>query len=121
MKHNIGDDRDHRSRHGQPSRASTAVFVTAEELERRREIMEELDRMYRRRGPVEMTTWDLMNTGYYDIDFGAVQFTSEEHERRRVLADEADRIRSTFGPLEFSTTDLIWEFRDQHQVEASEI
>jgi hypothetical protein len=118
MKHNIGDDRDHRSRHGQPSRASTAVFVTAEELERRREVMEELDRMYRRRGPVEMTTWDLMNTGYYDIDFGAVQFTSEEHERRRALADEADRIRAAIGPIGFSAVDLIREFRDGRDVDA---
>jgi hypothetical protein len=116
MKHNIGDDRSGRSKHGQPSRASTAVFVTAEELERRREFMEELDRIYRRRGPVEMTTWDLMNTGYYDIDFGEVQFTPEEHERRRALADEADRIRAAFGPVEFSTVELIREFRDGRDV-----
>jgi hypothetical protein len=116
MKHNIGDDRERHSIRGQSRSASTAVFVTAEELERRREFMEELDRIYRRRGPVEMTTWDLMNTGYYDIDFGEVQFTPEEHERRRALADEADRIRAAFGPVELSTVDLIREFRDDRDV-----
>ncbi len=102
MKHNIGDDHERRSSRGHANPASTAVFVTAEELERRREFMEELDRICRRRGPVEMTTWDLMNIGYYDIDFGEVQFTPEEHERRRALADEADRIRTVVGPLGFS-------------------
>lgn len=117
MKHNIGDDPKRRYNRGDTtSHASTTVFVTAEELERRQEFMAELDRIHRRRGPVEMTTDDLLNTGYYDIDFGEVEFTPEEHERRRLLADEADRIRAAFGPVEFSTTDLIREFRDGRDV-----
>ena len=117
MKHNVGDDSERRSKREQGSHSSPAVFVTAEELERRQAFMAELDRIHRRRGPVEMTTWDLMNTGYYDIDFGEIEFTPEEHERRRALADEADRIRAAFGPVAFSTTDLIREFRDGRDVD----
>lgn len=118
MKHNIEDGSKRRSGRGSnPRRASTTVFVTAEELERRQEFMAELDRIHHRRGPVEMTTWDLMNTGYYDIDFGESEFTPEDQERRRMLVDEADRIRAAFGPVEFSAVDLIREFREGRDVD----
>lgn len=112
MKHNTGHERERRPGSERTTDSSTVVFVTAEELERRQEFMAELDRIHRRLGPVEMTSWDLLNTGYYDIDFAEVQFTPQEGERRRALADEASRIRAASGPLGFSVIDLIREFRD---------
>jgi hypothetical protein len=113
MNHNIEDDREHRSSRDGSGHSSTSVFVSPDELERRRAFVAELDRIHRRLGPVEMTSEDLLNTNYYDIDFGEVTFTAEEFERRRTLADEADQIRAAFGLLDFSGVDLIREFRDE--------
>ncbi len=112
MKHTIGDERERRSSRQPTDQSSPAVFVAAEDLERRRTFAAEIDRIQRRLGPVELTAVELMDYPFYDIDPNEFSFTPEEHERRKALADEADRIRAAIGPLGFSAVDVIREARD---------
>jgi hypothetical protein len=49
MEHNIAEDCE------QPSRASTAVSVTADELERRRALADEVDRIRAAVGPLRFS------------------------------------------------------------------
>jgi len=112
MKHTSGDERERRSSRQQTNQSSTVVFVTADELERRRTFAAEIDRIQRRLGPVELSAVELIDYPVYDIDPNEFSFTRDEHERRKALAEEADRMRAAFGPLGFSAVDLIREARD---------